>query len=212
MSCCRTAFVILSFFLSIFIFVYGVFLYQNSKSIKDTRQSTENSQQNCNDPQDNSGVHQTLTAYMPDAKTLKFHHHLNKDTSSYFYKVSSEFLKRKIFNFINERKFLIMKIYLVAYEVNETTSHDCNTSYPPPKGKKCLFDLGPCYDVVKNESLIGAQETRSLCMFVKVKNDFKFIPRFYNSLNFPREMPNSLKEVVKSTPRKNVSLLFYNLI
>jgi hypothetical protein len=106
MSCCRTGFVILSLILSSFFFLFSLFLQINSIIFpSNTGKTLENSQ---NQPQNNNLIlnqdnhhgenpqNFSVHAYMPDAKSIKFQ---TQDLSSYYYKVSTEFLKRKFFIF-----------------------------------------------------------------------------------------------------------------
>lgn len=91
MSCCRTLLVVLSLFLSVFFFFYGLLLFVRSKNDQVTsRQSNESSDQ-ADAHHNESVIH--VSAYMPDARALKY---VNARNLSYTFKVSTDFLRRKL--------------------------------------------------------------------------------------------------------------------
>lgn len=95
MSCCRTLLVVISLFLSIFFFLYGLLLFVRSKNdqVNTSRQSNESSHEF--DHLNESVIH--VSAYMPDAKALKYisARNISSSSQSYTFKVSADFLRRE---------------------------------------------------------------------------------------------------------------------
>lgn len=95
-----------------------------------------------------------------------------------------------------QSKQIIYSIFS-AYNVTNSNLHKgCSFYNPAPAGKTCEVDLKSFEPCIKEKSFELFQSQP--CVFLKLKKQADWVPRFFNESRLPEIMPSDLQQIIKN--------------